>query len=317
MNSSFPPNLTCLKQRAELLRWLRAFFDDRGFLEVQTPCLSRDCVVDPYIDPLSVKLPGYSERFFLQTSPESMMKRMLAAGAPSIYSIGPVFRAEESGHFHNTEFTMLEWYDVGADLDAGICLLGDLVSSAIGATGFDRLTYREVFRQHLDIDPIEASTDDLCKRVAEFAPGLANDGRVDRDDCLDLLLSEKIQSKLGKERPLIMTDYPISQAALAKPSETDVDCAARFELFCQGVELANGYDELLDSDVLLQRSKQNNLKRVASGRHALPDSTRLAEAIRNTLPACVGVALGVDRLLMIITGANGIDQVMPFTTSIA
>jgi lysyl-tRNA synthetase class 2 len=315
MSSNVPPDLIFLRQRADLLGRLRSYFDQRGFLEVQTPCLSRDCVVDPYIDPLSVELPGHLGRFFLQTSPESAMKRMLAAGAPSIYSIGPVFRAEESGNFHNIEFTMLEWYEVGADLDAGVALLGNLVAEMTGSAGFDRATYCDIFGEHLKIDPFSISTGELHRLVAQIDPSLSEKNQLDRDDCLNFLLSEAIQPHLGKKRPIVVTDYPISQAALAKPSATDPNCAARFELFSKGIELANGYDELLDGDVLIQRARQSNQKRVGSGREALPENTLLAQAMKRNLPPCAGVALGVDRLLMICTGATSIDQVMPFTIS--
>jgi lysyl-tRNA synthetase class 2 len=245
------------------------------------------------------------------------MKRMLVAGAPSIYSIGPVFRAEESGDFHNIEFTMMEWYEVGADMDTGIALLGDLATEVIGSTGFQRATYREVFTDHLKIDPISSNADEIHSLVSQVDPSLVNAEQLDRDDCLNLLLSELIQPHLGQDRPIIVTDYPISQAALAKPSVSDPHCAARFELFSNGIELANGYDELLDREVLIDRARQSNHKRTASGREILPENTLLAQAMNQDLPPCAGVALGVDRLLMICTGATSIDQVMPFTISIA
>ncbi len=314
------PDLRLIRQRSELLKRLRRFFDDREFLEVQTPCLSRDCVVDPYIDPLSIptsqlgiRCDQLPERFFLQTSPESAMKRMLAAGAPSIYSIGPVFRADESGNFHNLEFTLAEWYDVGADMNAGVQLLGELVSQILGSDGFDSVTYRQLFRDRLQIDPIDASDDSLRHLVAAVDPSLVVDDQTDRDDWLNILLSENIQPDLGKQRPIVVTNYPLSQAALAKPSATDPQCAARFELFCHGVELANGYDELLDADVLIERSKRNNRKRVTDGRTPLPIESRLVQAMRGGLPPCAGVALGVDRLMMVCTDASCIGQVMPFT----
>ncbi|MGB7347927.1 MAG: EF-P lysine aminoacylase EpmA [Pirellulaceae bacterium] len=327
MNPAGQPDLRFIHQRADLLRRLRAFFDSRGFIEVQTPCLSRDCVVDPYIDPLSIsrevmgregmRLGGgdLPDRFFLQTSPEAAMKRMLAAGAPSIYSMGPVFRADEFGDHHNIEFTMLEWYDLGADMDAGVMLLGTLVSEMMGVDGYDTITYRDVFRQKLDIDPIDASEDELRRLVAAIDVELASADQTDRDDCLNILLSETIQPALGTDRPMVVTNYPASQAALAKPSTKDPKCAARFELFSKGIELANGYDELLDADVLVERAKRSNQNRIASGRNELPVETQLVQAMRQGLPQCAGVALGVDRLLMVCTDASSISQVMPFTIS--
>jgi lysyl-tRNA synthetase class 2 len=312
-------NVKHLSERAELLRAIRQSFDKRGFLEIQPPCLSRDCVVDAYLDPLTVDAkelgisdPRLPERFYLQTSPESVMKRMLAAGAPSIYSLGPVFRSSEMGRLHNVEFTMLEWYEVGGDVGSAIRLTGELVADTLGCDGYDTMTYRDAFRQSIGIDPIDVAIGELVARVSQLDAKLADSMTKDRDELLDVLLSELIAPGLGKDRPLILTDYPLSQAALAKPSTSDPECAARFELFARGVELANGYDELLDPAVLLRRAEQNNRKRERSGRAPLATNTTLVEAMRIGLPPCSGVALGVDRLLMLSVGAQAIEEVLPF-----
>ncbi len=218
------PNLRRIRQRAELLGQLRRFFDTRGFLEVQPPCLSRDCVVDPYIDPIQVPSAQFQlgielpPRFFLQTSPEAAMKRMLAAGAPSIYSLGPVFRAGERGDLHNVEFTLMEWYDVGADLDAGVALLGDLVAEVLGADGYDVCNYRQVFGESLGFDPIDCDLNIIRSHVARIDSSLLTSIGDDRDMLLDALLSHLIQPALGKERPLILKNYPLSQAALCSRS---------------------------------------------------------------------------------------------------
>ena len=317
------PNIRYLRERANLLGELRAFFDLREFLEVQPPCLSRVCVVDPYIDPLAVDSaqlgiaqPGLPEKLYLQTSPEAAMKRLLAAGAPSIYSIGPVFRSGEEGAMHNVEFTMLEWYEVGGDLASGVQLLGDLATKMLGFESFETTTYRLAFQQAIGIDPIEVSDADLEKLIADVDPTLAKTVD-DRDDRLDVLMSERVQPHLGLDQPTIVTDYPISQAALAKPSPSDDACASRFELFVRGVELANGYDELLDADVLIQRAETTNAKRIESGRKALPVETPLVDAMRSGFPQSAGVALGVDRLLMLRTDVQCIDDVMPFKISFA
>lgn len=313
-------NVNHLSDRAELLRTTRRFFDERGFMEVQPPCLSRDCVVDAYLDPLTVdareigiadaRLP---QRFYLQTSPESAMKRMLAAGAPSIYSIGPVFRGGESGKLHNVEFTMLEWYEVDGDLDSAMQLTGDLVAQVLKADGYDSIRYRDVFREVIDIDPITASSLELIAAVHDIDAALAESIGDDRDQLLDVLLSNLIVPHLGDRRPVIVADYPLSQAALAKRSPRDPDCAARFELFSRGIELANGYDELLDADVLATRYAENNQKRVATGRSPLNSQTSLSGAMRSGMPQCSGVALGLDRLLMLMVDAECIDSVMPFS----
>ena len=314
------PNLKLLKQRANLLRGLRHFFDDRGFLEVQPPCLSADCVVDPFIDPIEISSTGLRlgidlpPRFYLQTSPEAAMKRMLAAGAPSIYSLGPAFRAGERGIRHNVEFTMLEWYDVGAGMNEGIQLLGDLACSVFESDGFDVIAYRDLFQQSIGIDPIEGSIDTLRQLVADIGPGLV---QMERDSLLDLLLANKIEPALGIDRPVIVKNYPISQAALARRSPDDRQCAARFELFYQGVELANGYDELQDPNAFVQRTARHNQTRVSTGRHAIEANSALVQSMQDGLPSCCGAAMGVDRMLMIRSGANTIDQVIPFPIEIA
>lgn len=312
-------NVNYLADRAELLRFTRTFFDQRGFLEVQPPSLSRDCVVDAYLDPITVdakemnvadtRLP---ERFYLQTSPESAMKRMLAAGAPSIYSIGPVFRAGEAGRHHNVEFTMLEWYEVDGDFESAIRMTGDYVVESLNADDFDRISYRQAFQHALELDPIDARHEQLVDAVARCASSLEVSTDHDRDDLLDLLLSAAVAPTLGIKRPLVLTDYPLSQAALAKRSKTDPACAARFEVFVQGIEIANGYDELLDAQVLRDRFEQNNRKRIQTGREQLPVETTLLTAMRLGLPQCSGVALGIDRLLMLKVGADQIRQVLPF-----
>lgn len=314
------PDVTMVRQRAELLRKLRRFFDQRGFFEVQPPCLSRSAVVDAYIDPIKVDsrqlrlAESIPHELYLQTSPELAMKRMLAAGSPSIYSIGPVFRSGERGRHHNIEFTMLEWYDVGAGGDDEIALLGELAAEMLGHDRWDVRTYRQLFCDELGFDPITTPLETLQARVAQIDGELVTAIGGDRDALLDVLLSESIQPQLGNQRPLIVKDYPVSQAALARPSMQDPECAARFELFYQGVELANGYDELLDADVLVQRAQRSNHLRRAAGREEIAAENSLATAMRHGLPACSGVALGVDRFLMVLTGQESLARVMPFST---
>ncbi|MCO8121560.1 EF-P lysine aminoacylase EpmA [Stieleria sp. TO1_6] len=312
-------NLNHLVERADLLRLMRRYFDERGFIEVQPPCLSQDCVVDAYLDPIRVATselgiadPGFPPQFYLQTSPESAMKRMLVDGAPSIYSIGPVFRKGEAGHWHNPEFTMLEWYEVGGDVDSAIELLGNLVSQALCTDGFDRVSYRQAFRRSVGFDPIDVTTSALHAHVQRLDTSIAETIGSDHDALLDVVLSAEVAPTLGLNRAEIMTDYPLGQAALAKRSATDPQCAARFELFVRGVEIANGYDELLDAEELLERSVCNNQKRVQVGLEALEPETSLVRAMRRGLPACSGVALGVDRLLMQQQSAPQIGDVIAF-----
>jgi lysyl-tRNA synthetase class 2 len=307
-----------IRQRALLLRDLRRFFDSRGFLEVQPPCLSRDCVVDAYIDPIEVQSQQFGlgldlpATYYLQTSPEAAMKRLLAAGAPSIYSLGPVFRSGERGDLHNVEFSMLEWYEVNVGLTAGIRFLGEFVSHILGHDGYDVVTYRQLYRDSLGFDPIDADLGTIAEHVARVDSSLAGSQGGDRDLLLDVLLSQRIGPTLGIDRPVIVKNYPISQAALARQSPEDAQCAARFELFADGIELANGYDELRSADVLIERTRRCNEKRQSTGRQGLASQSALVQAMREGLPPCVGVALGVDRLLMVRTGASSIADILPF-----
>ena len=313
------PSLNRLRERAVLLSELRKFFDERGFLEVQPPCLSRDCVIDPYIDPIRVQNQAMqlewnsSKEFFLQTSPEAAMKRLLSSGAPSIYSLGPVFRAGERGQQHNVEFTMLEWYEVGADAEDGIELLGILAAEILGTSGCDIYSYCQLFLDRFGFDPIAANHHQIFTQAKQIDRQLAESLAEDREALLDLIMSHVVQPSLGIERPAIVRDYPLSQAALAKQSAVDARCAARFELFVAGVELANGYDELRDADVLIKRFKFCNEKRSLDGRRMLNMQTPFVSAMQKGLPACTGVALGVDRLLMVRTGESSIANVMPFS----
>ncbi|EMI15959.1 lysyl-tRNA synthetase family protein [Rhodopirellula maiorica SM1] len=317
-------NIDHIRARARLLRQVRAFFDERNFFEVQPPCLSRDCIVDPYINPLTIATqqlalaePDLPECFYLQTSPELAMKRMLAAGAPSIYSIGPVFRAGERGPLHNIEFTMLEWYDVGADISSGINTTGTLACEVFETARFDVTTYRDAFSEALKMDPITAPLTRLQSETADIDVLLAKDIAKDRDAMLDVLFTHHVQPKLGGEVPVIVRNYPLTQAALARQAADDEQCAARFEMFFKGVELANGYDELLDADELIERTRANNQRRIACGESALPVDNTLLDAMRRGLPASTGVALGFDRLLMLHLKSTSIDKVVPLTIEIA
>ncbi|MEM9587551.1 MAG: EF-P lysine aminoacylase EpmA [Planctomycetota bacterium] len=310
-----------LRARAKLLRQIRSHFDGLGFCEVQPSCLADECIVDPYIDPVEVSTAvlggptsaGESKRDscrYLQTSPEWWMKLQLARGAPSLYGIGPVFRAGEHGSHHRVEFTMLEWYEMTATMSDGMATLGTFAVQILGGSSFDAISYRQLFLDHLDLDPIELPTQQLVTRVEREDPALAQSLAQDRDGLLDVLLSRLIQPNLGQERPLVVFGYPLSQAALARPLDDDPNCAARFELFVRGVELGNGYDELTDADELQRRHETANAKRVASGRSPLPEPTRLIQAMKSGLPACAGVAVGVDRLLMVRQQANDLSDVL-------
>jgi len=310
--------IAALKQRATLLRQVRQYFDNSGFMEVQPQCLSRDQVVDAHIDPVEVcsealclSADRVAPRYYLQTSPEFAMKRMLGLGAGPIYSIGPVFRAGERSPRHNIEFTMLEWYDVGGSMDTVINQTVELVTTVLAIDRPAMITYRELFLNHLGFDPIDVSLEALHQRVAHVDSHLADSMQEDRDQMLDVLMTEVIEP-LVSAQSLLIRNYPLSQAALARPSDDDPQTADRFEWMIGGLELANGYGELLDADELLRRNHESNTKRVSTGRKPLPVESQLIEAMRRGIPACSGVALGFDRLLMLRMGTRDIADVLPF-----
>jgi len=310
-----------LRLRAELLRTIRQFFDERGFLEVETPVLSADTVVDRHLDPFwtvdvdsVADITPHTQRYFLQTSPEFGMKRLLAAGGPgAIYQITRVFRRGEIGPLHNPEFTMVEWYRVGDNLETGIGLLGELCQ-ALFHRGVPRIqTYREAFAAFVGLDPHLASVVEL-RQTAErmqvaYPATLSLD---DRDGWLDLLWSEKVQPHLGRQEPVIICDYPASQAALAIVREGSPEVAERFELFVDGIELANGYHELRDPQELRRRIATANAQRIKDGKAPLPATNRLLAAMEAGLPPCVGVAMGFDRVVMLRAGAKCIRDALAF-----
>lgn len=313
--------LELLRKRSEITQVVRQFFLQQGFWEVETPLLSHDTVVDTHLDPVPVTLswnpvrPNDGERYFLQTSPEFAMKRLVAAGADAIFQFAKAFRLAEEGSLHNVEFTLVEWYRAGDDLAAGIQLLSSLAEAVLERGSAEQVTYHDLFQSHLAIDPLSATTAQLRKACEQHTIDVPSSfSEEDRDGLLELLLSEAIQPKLGVGLPTIVSHYPASQAALARVDEHDPRVACRFELFVDGMELANGYDELLDAETLAARNRTNNEARRMLGKPPLPEESRLLEAMRSGLPACSGCALGLDRLVMAAVGATSINQVISFPT---
>lgn len=310
--------LDTLQARAVLLARTRAFFARRGFIEVETPILSADIVVDRHLDPLATILyddPRATERgrtMYLQTSPEFHMKRLLAAGMTAIYQITRAFRAAEIGPLHNPEFTMVEWYRVGDDYAAGRQLLADLFEHFFQSGVAIQKTYAEAFIEQVGVDPHVATASELRSVATKIGVQAPNSFGEGRESWLDLLFTELVQPKLGRLRGMILYDYPASQAALAKLSNSDPPVAERFELFYEGIELANGYHELTDSAVLRARNEQQNAARLRDGKRALPEESRLLAAMDAGLPEGCGVALGFDRAVMLAAGANCIQDVMAF-----
>ena len=303
-----------LRARARLYGAIRGYFEAHQVLEVETPILSAAGTVDPNIDSFSAR-PGPARELWLQTSPEFAMKRLLAAGSGAIYQIARVFRREEAGRYHNPEFSMLEWYRPGWDhlrlMDEVEVLLHAAGVSA-GAV-WERLSYRQAFLRHAALDPFDASLEQLrqaCDTRLNLSGELAAAGS--RDLYLDLLMSALVGPCLGLEQPVFLHDFPASQAALARVREGDPPVAERFELFWRGIELANGFHELTDAAEQFRRFEHDREQRLQQGREAPPCDARLIAALEAGMPPCAGVALGLDRLLMLLLDLPQLADVLAF-----
>ncbi|MCY7294670.1 elongation factor P--(R)-beta-lysine ligase [Alteromonas sp. a30] len=308
-----------LKKRGQILRAIRDFFEQRNILEVDTPSLSHAPVTDPHLVNFSTKWISPSQTgetsLYLQTSPEYAMKRLLAAGSGCIYQMGKAFRNEESGRYHNAEFTLLEWYRVGFDhwqlMDEVEALLKHIVVSP----NAERRSYRSLFVEYLGIDPLMVSMQELKQCCCKLGFESIADTETHPDTLLQLLFCEHIETKVDPSVPLFVYDFPASQAALAKLNPNDNRVAQRFELYYQGVELANGFNELTDPKEQQTRFQQDNQLRAQMGLPEAMIDTRFIAALNAGLPQCAGVALGIDRLLMIALQAKHINEVIAFPTS--
>ncbi|HSL17494.1 MAG TPA: elongation factor P--(R)-beta-lysine ligase [Methylomirabilota bacterium] len=309
-------SLETLRLRAEILGAIRSFFAGRGILEVETPLLAAAPVTDLHLAALSCRYrgPGHDEglRLWLQTSPEFAMKRLLAAGSGPIYALDKAFRDGEAGSRHNPEFTLLEWYRPGWDHHRLMDEVEDLLTVVLGSSDAERLTYAEAFRRHAGVDPFHDPVAALAARAADLLGHTPPDLGDDRDAWLELLLSHAVEPRIGRGGPTFVYDFPASQAALARVRPGDPPVAERFELFLEGVELANGYHELGDPAEQRRRFEADLAERRARGLPEVPVDERLLAALAHGLPDCAGVALGVDRLVMLAAGATRIDQVITF-----
>jgi lysyl-tRNA synthetase class 2 len=305
-------SITTLARRAALLSEIRRFFAARGVMEVETPSLAPYTVTDPAIDSLGVAVG--TERWFLQTSPEFHMKRLLAAGAPAIVRIGPVFRADEQGRVHNPEFTMIEWYRPGFDAAALRHEVAELVDAVLGPAGTSTVTYRRLVERTFAVDPLTAPDAALLDALRRHGIAPSRDVETDRRALLNLLFDAALGKQHGR---IFVTDFPAEQAALSTTRhDTDgVEVAERFELVIDGLEIANGYRELADADVLEGRMRSDRERRAREGR-AVPDADqRLLAAMHAGLPEMSGVALGFDRLVMLAVGARELAEVIAFPAS--
>ncbi len=298
-----------LIKRARLLAQVREFFALRRVLEVDVPVLGERTVSDPHLDSLYTEAP----RRYLQTSPEYFMKRLLAAGSGSIYSLGKAFRAGDKGRQHNPEFTLLEWYRPGWDENQLMAEIADLLESVACApnAGAQRVTYRDIFLATVNLDPHQASLTELAALASDIAR--RDMSAENRATCLDLIFSFEIEARLPPGI-VFVHDYPECLCALAQlgVDEQGVTVARRFEAFLDRTELANGYFELLAADEQRRRFSEDNRQRKALGKPEMPADEKLLAALDAGLPSCAGVALGIDRLLMHLVGAQHIEDVIAF-----
>ena len=366
-------SISNLHKRAELSRTLREFFDARGFIEVQTPILSRYCVIDRHLDPIRVasssvgvsmqddphtrkKSNATEEFWYLQTSPEQSMKRLLASGLGSCYQLGPVFRSAEFGQVHNPEFSMAEWYDLNADFEHGLSLLDELLQALLNTQPAKRIRFADAFHDATQLPLFDTSVKDLAEWSVRRGLVDKQTWSYDWDDWVNLIFSLVVQPTLGLPitgqptsgqpttrqsttrqsttqlpttqqpalkpvnepgHPVLVTHFPASQAALAKLDPTDPRTAERYEIFYRGVELANGYHELLNPDELAKRARIANEQRVADSKFPLPEDNPLIDAMRIGFPSCCGCALGFDRVVMLACNATSLREVIPFPADIA
>ncbi len=301
-----------IAERAALLGKIRQFFLVRSVLEVDTPLLCSSGVTDPSIEPLTVEQgASLSAARYLQSSPEYAMKRLLAAGSGSIYQIAKAFRDGEVGPRHNPEFTLLEWYRLGYDHHQLMAEVAELICSCLGERQVQKFSYRELFVHFLKLDPFAAGIDQL-RETARAHVDLSFDSD-DRDLWLDLLMSHVVEPRLAAYSLCFVYDYPASQAALSRVVvRNGVDVGQRFELYVDGIEIGNGYCELTDVQEQARRFSADNEKREQLGLTEKPVDTRLLAAMQCGLPQCSGVAIGVDRLLMCLSGSTDIRGVLAF-----
>ncbi len=303
------------KRRADMLRRLRDYFDRESVLEVDTPALSQAAVSDIHIESLTVTSSLTTAALFLHTSPEFCMKRLLASGYPDVYSICRVFRDAELGRGHQPEFTIVEWYRLGFDLGEIIADTISAIATALGeptlADNSESANYRDVLIAACGIDPIEASVSELAD-ASDADDDLRRTIGGERDDWLDLLMTTRVAPSFAADKLTVVKHYPASQAALARLCPDDINVADRFEVFMGPVELANGYVELTDAKIQAQRIENDQAVRTRRGSPLRPHDQSLIAALESGLPACAGVAMGLERLQMVHDKTDDIRKVIPF-----
>lgn len=309
------------QKRANILQEIRQFFAERNVVEVETPALSQGTVTDVYLDALTCKYnfladssSEQSADLFLQTSPEFHMKRLLASGYGCIYQIAKAFRHEESGRYHNPEFTMLEWYRIGFDQFELMSEVAELLQAVLGADKALFTSYQDIFIETVSVDPLTATFDELVEVLTKH--GKAADWLIEMTDAdllLQFIFTEIIEPTIGVNEPRFIYDFPIAQASLAKRSIDDPRVAQRFECYFRGIELVNGFNELTDASEQVARFEQDNAKRKQQGLAVKPIDGNFIAALNHGLPQCSGIALGIDRLVMLALDTQEISEVQSFS----
>lgn len=323
MSSAWQPSAdwSTLRLRAGLLAAVRHFFAERDVLEVETPLLSVAAIPSPHLASFATSYcgpgAGAGQALYLHTSPEFPMKRLLAAGSGCIYQLARVFRNGEAGRRHNPEFTLLEWYRVGFDHHQLMLEVAQLVTELLSAyrtlDAPEWLTYEQAFQRHLGVNPHQTTVAELAacaERSDIWIPPTMPDDEL--DPWLDLLLTQRIEEHLGNNRLCFLYDYPAAQAALARVAPDNPAISERFELYLDGIELANGFHELGDAAEQRRRFSDENRARQAQGLPLMPIDENLLAALAAGLPDCAGVALGVDRLVMLAAGKTALHEVLAF-----
>lgn len=316
-------NVEVLRRRSELLAQIRQFFMSHEYWEVETPLVSHDTCIDRWLDPFELNIQG--ERCFLQTSPEFAMKRLLCKGADSIFQICKAFRKGELGANHNPEFTMLEWYSTRKTLPDQITFVESIISEMLSFTiskgwlpagtefKFQQMTYESAFQRYTGLSAMSSELSELESVAARFGWQTNSSVRNDRDDILNFILANAIEPELAKLQAVSITDYPATQSALATIKEGEHPVADRFEMYLNGIEICNGYQELTDPHELRERMQTESRKRRKNGISEYPVESYLLQTMEAyRLPECSGVALGIDRLVMILLGQETLQDVIAF-----
>ncbi|WP_133130327.1 elongation factor P--(R)-beta-lysine ligase [Legionella yabuuchiae] len=303
-----------LRKRAQMMADIRDFFTKRGYLEVETPAMGRYGVTDVYLSNIQAHFRGTP--YFFQTSPEYHMKRLLAAGSGPIFQLARVFRDDELGRWHNPEFTLLEWYQLGVDHHGLMDEMDAFLQTLLHAEPLQKMTYRDAFQHACGLDPFESSICDFRNYlIQQDLDTVLDSDEMERDQFLFLLMSHRVEPYLAQfNSPIALYDFPASQAALAKVNQ---GVAERFEIYFKGVELANGFHELVDPESQRLRFEEDRIKRKALGLAMPTPDPCLLDALESGLPACSGVALGIDRLLALLLKESSISKVMTFDISSA